>query len=125
MNKHFKWISILGTSILTVCSLSKVIAADTTNKYTILIDVNSTKADGKAWDAFGNAPDIVLEIEGTRYSSTHCKNTYRCKMSFTSPNKEWYLGIIDKDLGIDDLIGKGQCSVNSTCTLDRATVTIN
>jgi hypothetical protein len=126
--KCLKSILFLIASIYALGNLSQVIAADTTN-YTIVIKVSSTKPNGNSWDVGGGAPDIVLEVEDTRYSTTRhsskrCEDTYKCEMSFSSKNSKWYLEIYDKDVKVDDLIGKGECQANNTCTLGKATVTI-
>lgn len=95
--------------------------------YTITVDVESSKADGKPWDFSGGAPDIVLHIDGKRFQlKSHCRNRYRCSMSFyvEDDNDKWYFEIYDKDLSNDDLIGKGNCSADDSCKLGRATITI-
>jgi hypothetical protein len=95
--------------------------------YTITIDVESTKTNGKPWDFSGGSPDIELHIDGKRFPiQLHCRNCYRCSMNFYVENDkdEWYFEIYDKDFSNDDLIGKGNCSDDDSCKLGRATITI-
>lgn len=122
--KVTKLVCFFLTSIYTLIHLSQVYSAEIVTQYTIQIEVSATKSNGKSWDAAGGAPDIMFKLENRTYFK-NCKNTYKCKMSFHSKNSNWYFEIYDKDVGFDDLIGKGECKrINRPCNLDQATVII-
>ncbi len=88
-------------------------------RYSVVIDVPNLKANGKNWDIGGGAPDILLKIDGSfQPMFENCKNTYRCVMEFESDSTEWYIEVYDKDKLLDDIIGRGNCSVGQTCEFD-------
>ena len=94
--------------------------------YSITIDVEAKKANGKSWDVFGGSPDIKVVIDGeTFYSPTKCKDRYRCTMEFTSVKDKWYIEVYDKDLQSDDLIGKGDCKDGEECKFGLVTISIS
>jgi len=87
--------------------------------YSIVIDVPNSKANGKAWDIGGGEPDILLKIDGYfEPMFENCKNQYRCVMEFESDATEWYIEVYDKDKFLNDIIGRGNCSVGETCEFD-------
>jgi hypothetical protein len=95
------------------------------NIYTIEIDVNATKIDGKAWDIAGGSPDILVYIDGKKMSfNPNCQN--RCSMEFIVKNKSnsWYFEIYDRDFANNDLIGKGECTLSNKCQIGRAKIFI-
>ena len=105
----------LGILMLFVCL---PVDASVTYEYTMSIQVEPSKIDGKSWDTAGGKPDIMLTIENTRYTSFACKNTYRCEIKFTSKTQKWYIEIYDKDLINHDLIGNGECQLGGkSCIL--------
>jgi len=97
------------------------------NTYTLSIEVEATKVNGKAWDVAGGAPDLLIKLNGTFLNfNKKCKNSYGCKLEFTFVNETlWYFEIYDKDLVSNDLIGKGNCSVGKVCILGGATIKIS
>jgi hypothetical protein len=94
--------------------------------YTMQIDVASKKANGEDWDMMGNAPDIQVSVDKYPLSlQKSCHDTYRCKQGFSSRKDRWYIEVYDKDLGSDDLIGKGDCEEGEECNLGLAKVLIS
>lgn len=86
--------------------------------YTAYVDIQDRKANGKSWDTAGGAPDIFFTINGEKIPyDKRCKNSYRCEVAFSSDATSWYFEIYDKDFRNHDLIGKGDCSIDSNCTL--------
>ncbi|HHB94221.1 MAG TPA: hypothetical protein ENK88_03660 [Campylobacterales bacterium] len=97
------------------------------NIYTIEIDVNSTKADGRAWDVAGGAPDILLYIDGKEMRfNKKCRDKYRCSMEFMSRDdrNSWYFEVYDRDFVNSDLIGKGDCEKGDKCNFGLVTIRI-
>ena len=96
------------------------------NTYTLTVETDSTKVDGKSWDILGGAPDILIKVNGVYLNfDKKCKDSYRCNVEFTTENKtSWYFEIYDKDFDNNDLIAKGECSVGKECRLKGATITI-
>jgi len=93
--------------------------------YSVVIDVEAQKTNGKNWDIFGGSPDIKIVINGQSYfSPTKCKDRYRCSIEFSSTKNKWYIEVYDKDMKNDDLIGKGDCKVGKNCNLGLAKVKI-
>jgi len=93
-----------------------VLASLYASSYSIVVDVPNLKANGKNWDPFGGAPDILFKIDGeTLPMDINCKNQYRCVAEFESDAKEWYIEVYDKDKIQDDIIARGNCSVGQTC----------
>jgi len=87
--------------------------------YSIVIDVPNLKQNGKNWDIAGGSPDILLKVDGViQPIFENCKNKYRCVMEFESDTSEWYLEVYDKDKFADDIIGRGNCSVDKICEFD-------
>ena len=124
---------VAGAGVLVLGSATAMHAAEEINKYEATIDVQESKGDkGKAWDAFGGAPDIVLEVDGTaRYTSGACFDTYHCVIEFVSKKKNglfstpsWRFSIDDADVAENDHVGGGRCSFGGTCRLGRATISI-
>jgi hypothetical protein len=105
--------------IAIICSLSAKSA------FIANIEVADTKANGKAWDYAGGAPDILLYVDGKMVPfSKECKDKYRCEISFISKNEKWYIEVYDKDIKASDLIGKGECKLNSSCKIGQAVIKI-
>lgn len=92
--------------------------------YNLTIEVDSTKSSGKAWDIAGGAPDIMVKIDSKTIFKKSCKNSYKCTIDFESKKDKWYLEIYDKDLRASDLIGKGECKVDTNYTLGSAKIKI-
>ena len=96
------------------------------NTYSIKVEANATKANGKAWDVNGGAPDLLIKVDGVFLDfDKKCKNSYGCSVEFTVEQEtEWYFEIYDKDFASNDLIAKGNCSVGKECNLTGAKITI-
>ncbi len=96
------------------------------NTYTLTVEADSTKVDGKSWDIWGGAPDILIKIDGVYLDfDPKCQDSYRCSMEFTVEKEtSWYFEIYDRDLNNNDLIAKGECSVGKECRLNGATISI-
>jgi hypothetical protein len=105
--------------IVTMCSLSA------NSAYVANIEVADTKTNKKAWDYAGGAPDILLYVDGKMVPfSKECKDKYKCEISFMSKNEKWYIEVYDKDIKASDLIGKGECKLNSSCKIGQAVIKI-
>lgn len=93
--------------------------------YDVEINAQSTKENGKTWDIYGGAPDLLLKVDGkSLIMSNSCWNTYLCTVSFVSEKYQWYFENDDRDVAINDLIGNGVCSVGQVCNLGRSTIRI-
>ena len=111
--------------IFGILSLFFLKAEEKIRAYTIEIDVKNSKSNGKPWDISGGSPDITITINGERLKFREkCRDKYRCSINFFSTSDEWYFEIYDKDIMSNDLIGKGDCSADSSCTLGLAKVKI-
>jgi len=97
------------------------------NTYTIMLEVDETKANGKAWDISGGAPDLLVKVDGVYLDfEKKCKDSYGCSIDFTVENqKSWYFEIYDKDFSSNDLIGKGHCSIGEECQFRGVKITIS
>lgn len=121
----------MKTAILVVLILLTTITLQAENKkkvYTITINVEAKKANGKSWDIFGGASDIKVVIDRRPYfSRVDCQDTYRCTIEFASLKDKWYIEVYDRDMQSDDLIGKGkgECEAGESCTLGLAKVEIS
>jgi hypothetical protein len=101
-----------------------VISLEATD-YMLVVDVENLKSNGKNWDIGGGAPDIFLTIDREKLPlSAECKNEYRCVIEFYSDAQDWYIEIFDKDGIVNDIIGRGNCAVNKTCTLGQGKIKI-
>ncbi len=105
---------------------------------TISVTVQKTKANGKAWDAFGGAPDLSICVKTGHGIKCYpdgdspmgiikpaCRDSFKCSFSNV------YLGrgvveitVVDVDIAANDTVGKGQCQRGKTCTIGLATVRI-
>lgn len=111
--------------LLGILSLVVLQAEEKAEAYTVEIDVKNSKADGKPWDVSGGSPDITITIDGEELKFREkCRDKYRCSMRFFSTSDKWYFEIYDKDIMSSDLIGKGDCSADSSCTLGLAKIKI-
>jgi len=97
------------------------------NTYTITIEADATKADGKSWDISGGAPDLLIKVDGVYLDfEKKCKDSYGCSVDFTVENEtSWYFEIYDKDFASNDLIAKGNCSVGKECNFNGAKISIS
>ena len=110
---------------LGILSLFSIQAEENLEAYILEINVKSTKANGKPWDISGGSPDITITIDGERLKFREkCRDKYRCSINFFSTSDEWYFEIYDKDIMSNDLIGKGDCSADSSCILGLAKIKI-
>jgi len=91
--------------------------------YSIQITLDSVKANGNSWDAFGGKPDIKIYIDN-EYKGL-CKNSFKCTVTHVSSKNALDFKIYDEDVVSDDFVGKGSCTVNDTCKLGQALVTID
>ena len=100
-------------------------------KISITVEVKPTKANGKAWDVGGGAPDIMVEIyhkDLGRLKSSTSKNTYKSTFEFDIRNITGYIEVKvwDKDLMAHDLIGS--CEIHyatiDTYECGRATISV-
>jgi hypothetical protein len=114
---------LAGLILLTTTTLQ---AEEKKKLYSITINVEAKKANGKSWDVFGGSPDIKLVIDGQPlYSMARCRDRYRCTIEFASIKDKWYIEVYDKDLQNDDLIGKGECEEGESCDFGLAKVEIS
>lgn len=111
----------------------------------VAVTVGPRKLDGRAWDAFGGAPDVAvcLTVGGQRYcepgggasvaggTPVPCQDALTC--SFEIPEgalpvdegSSVSVEVIDVDLSQNDPIGAGDCTIGSPCTIGAAQVTIS
>ena len=106
---------------------------------TITVDVEETQAGGQSWDIRKGAPDLSLCIshslvgtlclpEGDSVNvvtSAECKDSYHCRFSVQTPDKDFKISIVDVDLVLNDLIGTGHCARHMDCAIGQANVFIN
>jgi len=105
--------------------ITALISIGNTATYSVVVDIKERKVNGKSWDVFGNAPDIILKIDGdTLPLIESCKNQYRCVMEFESIVTDWYIEVYDKDKMADDIIGRGNCTVGEVCEVGQAKMII-
>lgn len=130
------WIFFLGWSY----NPSEVFASKIT---TITIDVEKDKANETGWDLkitpFDNkAPDIAICIShslvGTlclpegdnikNIKTPQCQNSYHCRFSVETPDRNFKISVVDVDLVYNDLIGTGHCRQGKTCMVGGATIQV-
>ena len=98
--------------------------------WSISVQIDSTKPDGSAWDAFGGAPDIALcgtssggagcvVAEGT---VARCQDAFSCSFSVSLP-ETFSASLWDLDLAADDLVGTCYIDHPGTYRCGSATVT--
>lgn len=97
------------------------------------------KANGQAWDAGGEAPDLAVCVSaagptqclpsGSSVSSVTapaCRDALRCSFTGVSvPPGPVLLEVIDVDAVANDVAGDGPCYVGATCRVGQATVTVS
>jgi hypothetical protein len=128
---------ILSVALLFIfVSPNDVLAEQIT---TITVDVEQSKAGEQPWDIKGGAPDIALCIShslvGTLclpegddidlLSLAECQNSYHCRFSIETPERNFKVSVVDVDLILNDLIGSGHCGIRQVCNVGQATVTVN
>jgi len=119
-----KFVSTCLLSTLFLFSQSGDIKKATS--YRVTIKVSSTKLNGKSWDSFGGAPDVMIKVGNTLLPfKKSCKDSYKCSYEFTSNKDKWYFEIYDKDLKQHDLIGKGDCELGKKCKLGLADLNVS
>lgn len=113
----------------------ETVAASSRRSVTVVVD--TTKENGRAWDALGGLPDLALCytgdegktcIPGGRSSVTpgepaSCQDSLTCVFALEVRGAEVLLEILDVDLTENDPVGAGLCKVGGTCRLGSATVT--
>lgn len=109
------------------------------NITTITVDVEKTKAGGQNWDIQKGAPDIALCISHSLVGTlclpqgddiallrlAECKDSYHCRFSVQTPDRDFKISVVDVDLVLNDLIGTGHCARKQTCTVGQATIAVN
>lgn len=103
--------------------LSVAVAVQAGN-YVVDIEVDPTKPNGKSWDVAGGAPDIRLRIEGKLLPMREaCRDSYRCTTSaFVTQKERVYIEVYDQDVWANDLIGKGECTIDNVCKVGAAKI---
>lgn len=105
---------------------------------TIHVELDSTKADGRAWDAGGNPPDVALCVTAAgatkclpsgaslaAVTGPQCRDALQCTFAdITVPAGSFHLQVIDVDVMANDLAGEGDCQPGATCRAGQATVTV-
>lgn len=123
-------------SVLFVVALAGLAAATAARAqvpvrtWAISVQVNSTKPDGAAWDAFGGAPDIGLCTASsggsgcamTEGSAARCQDAFGCTFSLSLP-ETFSASLWDLDVAADDLIGTCFIDHPGTYQCGSATVT--
>lgn len=106
---------------------------------TITVDVEKTKAGGQNWDIREGAPDIALCISHSLVGTlclpqgddmdllrlAECQDSYHCRFSVQTPDRDFKISVLDVDIVLNDLIGTGHCARRNTCTVGQATVVVN
>jgi hypothetical protein len=112
--------------LITSIALVSSFAVAQINMYHASIEVAPAKVNGKNWDISGGAPDIILRLDGKTVAfNSDCQDTYKCTTNTFSTNKKiLYIEIYDRDIAVNDLIGKGECRVDSPCQIGQAIVKI-
>ena len=128
---------LVGFIRVSVCVFSILFAASAFAGGTVKVKVKQTKANGKAWDALGGAPDIALCIDGDdgmkcypeansprKVRKPQCRDAFKC--TFTNvkiPSGEFEVIVIDIDAMSNDIIGEEDCTAPGKCQAGRAKVT--
>ena len=113
-----KWCVAVFTAL---CFMATPVVA--TAALTIVVHVKSTKANGKAWDAFGGKPDPYIIVDGRSYKAQKCKNKFVCAFQ-VSGHGTVNVAVWDKDVARDDFVGQTSCSKGRTCRGGQASITI-
>jgi hypothetical protein len=78
-------------------------------------------------DEFGKndcIPDHVIKPQNIRHA--RCEDKYSCNFpSVTLPSGKFKVVIVDVDFAANDLIGYGNCDLNSECQVGQATIKIS
>jgi hypothetical protein len=104
---------------------------------TVKVKVKQTKVNGKAWDAFGGAPDIALCIDGSggmkcypdgdsprKIAAPQCRDAYTCTFRKVKiPSGEFEVIVVDVDAMANDIIGEEDCRGSGKCRVGQAKVT--
>ena len=131
MTKFFR----LGVMVFAVLFASTAFAGSSVK---IKVKVKQTKVNGKSWDAFGNAPDIAMCIDGDdgmqcypkgdsprKVREPHCRDAFECTFrNVKVPDGEFEIILIDIDAMANDIIGEEDCKPKGKCKVGRAKVTI-
>jgi len=103
----------------------------------IEVELDPIKADGRAWDAGGEAPDLAICVTsagatkclpgGTSVSSVTapaCRDALRCSFAEVAlAPGSFQVQVIDVDALANDLAGEGACQVGGVCRVGQATLT--
>jgi hypothetical protein len=109
--------------------------AGTKHRLTVVVD--STKASGGAWDAFGGLPDLALCYTGDEGKvcipggkstvspgePAFCQDALTCIFAIEARGADILLEIVDVDLTANDPVGAGLCRPGGTCRVGSASVT--
>ncbi|BAQ67141.1 hypothetical protein [Geminocystis sp. NIES-3709] len=135
--KIFSYLFIVFIAVLFIfLSPNNALAGNIT---TITVDVEKTKAGEQNWDVKGGAPDIALCISHSLVGTlclpegddidllrlAECKDSYHCRFSVETPDRNFKLSVIDVDFLLNDLIGTGHCGRRQTCTVGQAIVKVD
>lgn len=97
----------------------------------VTVQIDGAKPNGKAWDAWGGAPDPALCVVtnlGTRcypggtsvagITSPQCSDTFTCRFAVEVPaSGPFDLAVVDVDAVVNDAVGSGSCDVGHSCRL--------
>lgn len=101
--------------------------------------MEKTKAGEQNWDMKRGTPDIALCISHSLVGTlclpegddidllrlAECKDSYHCRFSVKTPDRNFKVSVIDVDFVLNDLIGTGHCGRRQTCTVGQAIVKVD
>jgi len=104
---------------------------------TVKVKVKQSKVNGKAWDAFGGAPDIALCIDSSdgmkcypdgasprKIENPECRDAFTCTFrNVRIPSGEFEVIVVDVDAMANDIIGEEDCTAPGKCRVGQAKVT--
>jgi hypothetical protein len=103
----------------------------------IELEIDPTKADGRAWDAGGEPPDLAICLTsagatkclpmGTSVATVTapaCRDAYRCSFAEVAlAPGTFQVQVIDVDALANDVAGQAACTVGTVCRVGQATLT--
>ena len=128
---------MFGLVRVSVVLFSMLFAATAFAGGTVKVKVKQSKVNGKAWDAFGGAPDIALCIDGSsgmkcypsgdsprKVREPHCRDAFSCTFrNVKIPSGEFEVIVIDIDAMANDIVGEEDCTAPGKCRVGQAKVT--
>ena len=87
----------------------------------ILVEAETTKRDGRAWDGFGGAPDlrVCVATEFGRKCAAVCQDAFRCRAVASVPSDPYAIQVWDHDLRESDEVAVAQCYDTVKCNTPR------